>query len=161
MAIKLGLNVSDVKNTFIWGNHSSTQYPDLHHASAAGKKVLESVDDAWFKSEFIPKVQKRGAAVIAARGLSSAASAAKATADHVRDWAQGTTEAVSMAVISDGNKYGVPEGLMFSFPVTCSNGNWTIVDGYEINDFSRQMLDATAKELDEEKTIAEEIIHAK
>jgi len=157
VAVKLGVNVGDVHNSFIWGNHSSTQYPDLHHAEAKGKKVLDQVDEEWYKGTFIPQVQKRGAAVIAARGLSSAASAAKAAADHLKDWVQGTNEAVSMAVVSDGNSYGVPEGLIFSFPVTCANGTWKVVDGFAISDYSREKLNATAHELQEEKTIADEI----
>jgi malate dehydrogenase len=160
VAIKLRVNVNDVHNTFIWGNHSSTQYPDLHHAEANGKKVLEQVDEEWYKNTFIPHVQKRGAAVIAARGLSSAASAAKAAADHLKDWVQGTQQAISMAVVSDGNPYGVPEGLIFSFPVTCQNGKWKIVEGLAISDYSREKLNATAKELLEEKTMADEITAA-
>lgn len=159
VAIKVGVNVNDVEGTFIWGNHSSTQFPDIHHAKAAGKSVIEAVDQEWYKNDFMPMIQKRGAAIIAARKLSSAASAAKATADHLRDWANGTDKPVSMAVISDGNKYGVPEGLMYSFPVNCSNGSWSIVEGLPINDFSRQMMDATAKELSEEKQDAEEILN--
>eukprot|EP00301_Raphidiophrys_heterophryoidea_P021847 c6153_g1_i1.p1 GENE.c6153_g1_i1~~c6153_g1_i1.p1 ORF type:complete len:339 (+),score=92.09 c6153_g1_i1:36-1019(+) len=157
VAIKLSVNVGDVHSSFIWGNHSSTQYPDLHHAEAHGKKVLEQVDEAWYKQTFIPHVQKRGAAVIAARGLSSAASAAKAAADHLKDWVLGTKEPVSMAVISDGNTYGVPEGLIYSFPVTCENGKWSIVNGLSISDYSREKLTATANELLEEKAMADEI----
>jgi malate dehydrogenase len=160
VAIKLGLNVGDVHSTFIWGNHSSTQYPDLHQAEANGKKVIDQVEDSWYKDTFIPLVQKRGAAVIAARGLSSAASAAKATADHVRDWVLGTSEPISMAVLSDGNTYGVPEGLIYSFPVTCEGGKWKFVPGYSINEYSRQKMDATAKELQEEKAMADEITSA-
>jgi malate/lactate dehydrogenase len=123
-----------------------------------GKSALEQVDSTWYSDEFIPKVQKRGAAVIAARGLSSAASAAKATADHVHDWVQGSDGVVSMAVISDGNSYGVPAGLIYSFPVVCSNGSWKVVDGLAVNDFSRGKMDATAKELQEESAEAQEIL---
>jgi len=159
VAAKLNVNVQDVEGTFIWGNHSSTQYPDLHHAKANGQPVLPQVGEEWFKTEFIPKIQKRGAAVIAARGLSSAASAAKATADHVRDWFQGTNgRVISMGVNSDGNNYGVPEGLIYSFPVVCEGGKWKIVDGFEVNEFSREKLKATASELEEEKKISEEIL---
>jgi malate dehydrogenase len=158
IALKLGVNVKDVSGVCIWGNHSSTQYPDLHHALVSGKAALEQVDSTWYTDEFIPKVQKRGAAVIAARGLSSAASAAKATADHVHDWVLGSDGVVSMAVISDGNSYGVPSGLIYSFPVICSNGSWKVVDGLAVNDFSRGKMDATAKELQEESAEAQEIL---
>lgn len=160
VAIQLGAPLADVHSTFIWGNHSSTQYPDLHHATVNGAPVLSKVEDSWFKDTFIPKVQKRGAAVIAARGMSSAASAAKATADHLKDWVQGTSEPVSMAVFSTGNSYNVPEGLIYSFPVTCEGGKWKIVDGLEINEYSRQKMDATAKELQDEKAMADEITSA-
>ena len=118
------------------------------------------MDEAWYKETLIPIVQKRGAAVIAARGLSSAASAAKAAADHIKDWTQGTSEPVSMAVLSDGNPYGIPDGLMYSFPCTCADGKWTIVPGLDVGDFSRQKMDATAAELQEEKDIAAEILAA-
>jgi len=160
LAIKTGANVGDVRNTFIWGNHSSTQYPDISQATVKGKKASELVDDAWYKETFIPHVQKRGAAVIAARGMSSAASAAKAAADHLRDWVLGTAEPVSMAVMSDGNSYGIPDGLMFSFPVVSKDGKWEIVPGFHINDFSREMLANTAAELLEEKALAKEILQS-
>jgi len=160
VAIKAGCGISDVTGTFIWGNHSSTQYPDIFNATAAGKPALDSMDEAWYKETLIPMVQKRGAAVIAARGLSSAASAAKAAADHIKDWAMGTNEAVSMAVLSDGNPYGIPDGLMYSFPCTCADGKWTIVPGLVVSDFSREKMDATAAELQEEKDIAAEILAA-
>jgi len=161
IAAKMNVNVSSVEGSIIWGNHSSTQYPDLHHAKVNGQHVLPVVGQEWFEKEFIPKIQKRGAAVIAARGLSSAASAAKATADHVRDWHQGTNgRVVSMGVMSDGNTYGVPEGLIYSFPVVCEGGKWKIVNGHEINEFSRAKMTATATELEDEKKIAEEILNA-
>jgi len=161
VALKLGCNVNDVENAFIWGNHSSTQYPDLHNATVSGAPVLNQVAEAWYKDELIPTVQKRGAAVIKARGLSSAASAAKASADHMKDWVMGTGgKKISMAVVSDGNTYGVPEGLMYSFPVTCNNGSWSIVEGFNINAYSRDKMDASAAELQEEKAIADEILNA-
>jgi len=160
VASKLNANVHDVEGVFIWGNHSSTQYPDLHHTKVNGNPALAEVGEEWFRTEFIPKIQKRGGAVIAARGLSSAASAAKATADHVRDWHHGTNgKAVSMGVISDGNSYGISDGLIYSFPVVCEKGKWIIVDGLPINEFSREKMTATATELEDEKRVAEEILN--
>ncbi|KAK1260835.1 Malate dehydrogenase, cytoplasmic [Acorus gramineus] len=157
---RLGVQVSDVKNVIIWGNHSSTQYPDVSHATVksggAEKAVKELVsDDEWLKEEFIKTVQQRGAAIIKARKLSSALSAASSACDHIRDWVLGTPEGtwVSMGVYSDGS-YNVPAGLIYSFPVTCRNGEWTIVQGLEIDEFSRKKLDATAEELTEEKALA-------
>jgi malate dehydrogenase len=152
VASKTGRAVTDVKRVTIWGNHSATQYPDLFNASIDGKSVAAMINDqAWIEKDFIPTVQERGKAIIEARGLSSAASAANAAIDHIRDWHLGTAEGdwASMAVPSDGS-YGVPEGLMFGFPCTCSDGNWSIVQGLEINEFSRAKLDATAAELQEE-----------
>ena len=136
----------------IWGNHSSTQYPDIHHASVKGKPAIAQVDMDWYEKTFIPDVQQRGAAIIKARGASSAASAAAAAIDHMRSWALGTAPGdwVSMAVRSDGS-YDVPEGLIYSFPVTTRDGNWEIVQGLEVNDFSRGKMDATAAELEEER----------
>ena len=137
----------------IWGNHSATQYPDLFHAEVGGRNAYELVDDhAWVENDFIPTVQKRGAAIIEARGASSAASAASATIDHARDWVLGSAEGdwLSMAVRSDGS-YGVPEGLISSFPVTTHGGEWSIVQGLEIDDFSRGRIDASAAELAEER----------
>ena len=137
----------------IWGNHSATQYPDLFHAEVAGKNAAETVNDqAWLENDFIPTVAKRGAAIIEARGSSSAASAASATIDAARDWLHGSAanDWVSMAVVSDGS-YGVPEGLISSFPVTTSNGDWSIVQGLEIDDFSRGRIDASTAELAEER----------
>ena len=137
----------------IWGNHSATQYPDIFHAEIAGRNAAEVVDDqAWIENDFIPTVAKRGAAIIEARGASSAASAASATIDAARDWLRGSAENdwVSMAVASDGS-YGVPEGLISSFPVTTKNGDWEIVQGLEIDEFSRARIDASVAELAEER----------
>jgi len=137
----------------IWGNHSATQYPDLFHAEVSGRNAAEVVGDQdWLENTFIPNVQKRGAAIIEARGASSAASAASATIDHTRDWLSGSPEGswLSMAVCSDGS-YGVPEGLISSFPVTTSKGGWEIVQGLEIDDFSRARIDASVAELAEER----------
>ena len=144
--------VSEVRKVAIWGNHSATQYPDLNHASVGGKSAMSLVDQAWLEDDFIPTVQKRGAAIIEARGASSAASAAFAALAHMRDWAHGSADSdwVSMAVPSDGS-YGIPEGLIYSFPVTCSNGDYQIVQGLDISDFSRERMDATRAELEEER----------
>ena len=153
LAHKTGVSVNEVRRMTIWGNHSATQYPDLFHAEVSGRNAVEAVgDQAWLENTFIPTVQKRGAAVIEARGASSAASAASATIDHTRDWLGGSPEGswLSMAVCSDGS-YGVPEGLISSFPVTTSNGSWEIVQGLEIDDFSRGRIDASAAELAEER----------
>lgn len=157
---KLNVQVSDVKNVIIWGNHSSTQYPDVNHATVktpSGEKPVRELvgDDAWLIGEFITTVQQRGAAIIKARKLSSALSAASSACDHIRDWVLGTPEGtwVSMGVYSDGS-YNVPAGLIYSFPVTCRNGEWTIVQGLSIDGFSRKKLDATAEELSEEKALA-------
>jgi malate dehydrogenase len=143
----------------IWGNHSATQYPDLFHAEVNGKNAAETVNDQdWLENDFIPTVAKRGAAIIEARGSSSAASAASATIDAARDWLKGSAEGdwVSMAVASDGS-YGIPEGLIYSYPVTTSNGDWSIVQGLEIDDFSRGKMDATAAELVEERDAVKEL----
>ncbi|KAE9619151.1 hypothetical protein Lal_00047894 [Lupinus albus] len=157
---KLNTQVSNVKNVIIWGNHSSTQYPDVNHATVttpAGEKPVRELvcDDAWLNSEFISTVQQRGAAIIKARKLSSALSAASAACDHIRDWVLGTPEGtwVSMGVYSDGS-YNVPAGLIYSFPVTTQNGEWKIVQGLAIDEFSRKKLDLTAEELSEEKALA-------
>lgn len=137
LAQKTGNHVSDVKGLAIWGNHSATQYPDISHASVDGSAADSLVDQAWVEETFIPTVQQRGAAIIKARGLSSAASAANAAIEHMRDWALGSDgEVVSMAVYSDGS-YGIAEGLIYSFPCTCADGDWAIVQGLAINDFSR------------------------
>jgi malate dehydrogenase len=145
--------VTDIRHMTIWGNHSATQYPDLFRAEVGGTVAAELVDDqAWLEGEFIPTVQKRGAAIIEARGSSSAASAASAAIDHVHDWVHGTPDGdwVSMAVPSDGS-YGVPEGLISSFPVTCADGSYSIVDGLELDEFSRARIDASVAELVEER----------
>ena len=152
VATKTGRPVTDVKKVTIWGNHSATQYPDLFNAEIDGKSVAAIIDDqSWIEDDFIPTVQQRGKAIIDARGLSSAASAANAAIDHIHDWALGTPEGdwVSMAVPSDGS-YGVREGIVYGFPCTCKEGSWSIVQGLEINDFSRAKMDATAGELQEE-----------
>ncbi|KOX17254.1 malate dehydrogenase [Saccharothrix sp. NRRL B-16348] len=153
LAKKLGVSVTDIKKLTIWGNHSATQYPDLFHAEVNGQVAAEAVNDqAWLENEFIPTVAKRGAAIIEARGASSAASAANAAIDHVHDWVNGTAEGdwVSMAIPSDGS-YGVPEGLISSFPVTVTDGKYSIVQGLEIDDFSRARIDASVAELVEER----------
>jgi malate dehydrogenase len=152
LAQKVGSHNSNVTHMTIWGNHSSTQYPDLHNTKVDGKAALESVSQDWYEADFIPTVQQRGAAIIAARGASSAASAANAAIDHMRTWALGSAEGdwVSMGVYSDGS-YGITEGLIYSFPVTCQNGDWSIVQGLEINDFSREKMTATQTELTEER----------
>ncbi|WP_109473141.1 malate dehydrogenase [Ornithinimicrobium cavernae] len=153
VAARAGVPVADIRNMTIWGNHSATQYPDLFHAEIGGRPAAEVINDQpWLEDTFIPTVAKRGAAIIEARGSSSAASAASATIDHTRDWLQGSQEGnwLSMAVRSDGS-YGVPEGLISSFPVTTSGGNWEIVQGLEIDEFSRARIDASVAELDEER----------
>jgi malate dehydrogenase len=152
VASTTGRAVTDVKKITIWGNHSATQYPDLFNAEIDGKSIAGLINDqAWIENDFIPTVQQRGKAIIDARGLSSAASAANAAIDHIRDWHLGTPEGdwASMAVPSDGS-YAVPEGIIYGFPCTCSGGKWSIVQGLEVNDFSRAKLDATAAELQEE-----------
>ncbi len=151
--------VGDIKRMTIWGNHSATQYPDIFHAEVKGENAAEVVNDQqWLESDFIPTVQKRGAAIIEARGASSAASAANAAVDHVHDWVLGTPSGdwVSMAIPSDGS-YGVEEGVISSFPVTCSDGSWEIVQGLEINDFSRSRIDATVTELKEERDAVKQL----
>jgi malate dehydrogenase len=153
LAAKTGTSVNDIKKLTIWGNHSATQYPDIFHAEVAGKNAAEVVDDqAWIENDFIPTVAKRGAAIIEARGSSSAASAASATIDAARDWLHGSPEGdwVSMAVVSDGS-YDVPEGLIYSYPVTTKGGDWQVVQGLEVDAFSRSRMDATAAELVEER----------
>lgn len=159
LAAKLSVPVTEIKKMTIWGNHSATQYPDLFNAEVGGRNAAEAVNDqAWIASDFIPTVAKRGAAIITARGSSSAASAANATVDHMRDWVLGTPEGdwVSMSVPSDGS-YGIPEGLIFSFPCTVTDGKYEIVSGLEINDFSRSKIDATTAELVDEKQAVTEL----
>jgi malate dehydrogenase len=153
LAAKAGVSVNDLAKMTIWGNHSATQYPDIFHAEVNGKNAAETVNDQeWVESDFIPTVQKRGAAIIEARGASSAASAASATVDAARDWLHGTPDGdwTSMAIRSDGS-YGVPEGLVSSFPVTTKGGDWQVVTGLEIDDFSRARIDASAAELADER----------
>ncbi len=150
LAAKADKHVSEVDGLCIWGNHSATQYPDIHRASVAGEGAMSMIDMDWYTADFIPTVQQRGAAIIEARGASSAASAANAAIDHMRDWALGTDSVVSMGVYSDGS-YGVAEGLIYSFPVTCQGGDWSIVQGVEVNGFSQEKMDATETELAEER----------
>jgi malate dehydrogenase len=150
---KLGKPVTSLRKMTVWGNHSATQYPDLFQAEVDGKKVWPMINDqAWLETNFIPTVQKRGAAIIAARGLSSAASAASAAIDHMRDWAMGTPDGdwISMGIASDGG-YGIAEGVVYGQPVTCKNGEYQIVKGIEITDFGRTRMNATLKELHEER----------
>jgi len=159
LAKKLSMAVTDITNMTIWGNHSTTQYPDLFHAKVKGQVAAEAVgDQAWIENEFIPTVAKRGAAIIEARGASSAASAANAAIDHVYDWFNGTSDGdwVSMAIPSDGS-YGVEEGLISGFPVTTSNGEHSIVEGLEIDEFSRTRIDASVAELAEERDAVKEL----
>ena len=153
VAQKVGQPVSEIRNMTIWGNHSATQYPDLFRATAAGKPAWAQINDqAWLENTFIPTIQKRGAAIIEARGLSSAASAANAAIEHVRDWVTGTpaNDWVSMGIPSDGS-YGIPEGVMFGYPVTCKGGQYEIVKGIDVSEFSRARISATLKELHEER----------
>jgi len=158
LAAKLGVPVTDVTNMGVWGNHSPTMYPDLFHAKVAGQLAAGAVDDQeWIEQEFLPGVGKRGAAVLEARGASSAASAASAAIDHVHDWFAGTGgEWVSMGVPSDGS-YGIPEGLICGFPCVCQDGNYTIVEGLDLDDFSRSRIDASVQELMAERdTVSEQ-----
>ncbi|HAB55403.1 MAG TPA: malate dehydrogenase [Cellvibrionales bacterium] len=159
LAQKTGNAVTAVTHMTIWGNHSATQYPDLFHAKVNGEAATTLIDQAWYKETFIPEVQQRGAAIIAARGASSAASAANAAIDHMRTWALGSAanDWVSMGIYSDGS-YGIAEGLIYSFPVTCSNGDWTIVQGLEIDAFSQEKMDATEKELTEERDAVQHLL---
>lgn len=152
IAIKTAKHINDVKKVIVWGNHSSTQYPDIFHAEVAGIKASTLVEQTWIENSLIPTVQKRGAAIIEARGLSSAASAASAAIDHIRNWVFGTAhgEWVSMGILSDGS-YGIPEGIMYGFPVTCKDGDYKIVQGLEISDFSHKNMMATYNELVEER----------
>ena len=159
LAARTGTRVSDVTRMSIWGNHSATQYPDITHAKVKGAPAAEAVSDqAWVEGDFIPTVQKRGAAIIEARGASSAASAANAAIEHVHDWVKGTPSGdwVSMAVASDGS-YGIPEGIFAGHPCTCANGEWSIVQGLDIDDFSRARIDASVKELQEEAQAVREL----
>ena len=157
LAAKAGAPVSEIEGLAVWGNHSPTMYPDLHHTTVAGEPALDLVDMDWLDNVFIPTVQKRGAAIIEARGASSAASAANAAIDHVRDWMSGTRGVVSMGVLSDGS-YGIAEGLFFSYPVSCADGDWQIVPGLSVNDFSRAKLDITEAELKEERELVASLL---
>lgn len=159
LAEQTGVHSTDVKNVIIWGNHSSTQYPDLHHATVDDIGALSKVSDEWYKASFIPSVQQRGAAIIAARGSSSAASAASAAIDHMHNWALGTPEGelVSMAIPSDGS-YGIEPGIIFGYPVTCKDGNFRIVQALGINDFSQELLDKTDAELRAERAAVEDLL---
>ncbi|MDG1693344.1 MAG: malate dehydrogenase [Porticoccaceae bacterium] len=152
IAEKAGKTINDVKNMTIWGNHSATQYPDLHHTKVNGQSAIDMVDQDWYENQFIPTVQQRGAAIIKARGASSAASAANAAIAHMRTWVKGSESGdwVSMGVYSDGS-YGITEGLIYSFPCICEAGDWKIVQGLDINSFSRDKMSATEQELTEEK----------
>ena len=159
LAQRTGTTVNDITNMTIWGNHSVTQFPDLYHAKVNGKNAYDMVNDqAWYADTYIPTVAKRGAAIIEARGASSAASAANAAVDHIRSWSLGTAEGdwVSMAVVSDGS-YGVPEGLISSFPCVCKNGEYSIVQGLDINEFSRGKIDASTGELAEERDAVKDL----
>ena len=159
LATKTGKHVNDISRMTIWGNHSATQYPDISNSTVAGKNAPDMVDKEWLAGEFIPVVQKRGAAIIEARGASSAASAASAAIDHMHDWALGTPDGdwVSMAIPADGS-YGIEPGIIYSYPVTCSNGEYSIVQDLEISDFSRGLMDATETELREERAAVEELL---
>jgi malate dehydrogenase len=159
LAARTGNPVSEVHKVCIWGNHSTTQYPDLHHADVGGKPALQLVDQNWYENEYIPRVAKRGAEIIAARGASSAASAANAAIEHMRDWALGGPQDdwLSMGIHSDG-AYDVPAGLVYSYPVTCTAGEYKIVPGLKINAFSRARMDATRKELEEERDMIKNML---
>ena len=159
IANKTGSTINDVTHMTIWGNHSATQYPDLHEAKVSGRSAIELVDQDWYETDFIPTVQQRGAAIISARGASSAASAANAAIAHMRTWALGSSEGdwVSMGVYSDGS-YGIAEGLIYSFPCVCKDGDWEIVQGLEINEFSRGKMEATENELAEERDAVQHLL---
>jgi len=159
LAAKIGTHSSNITNMLVWGNHSSTQYPDIRFAKANGKSVTDLVDPDWYRDTFIPDVQQRGAAIIKARGASSAASAASSAIDHVRSWAQGTPEGdwVSMSVPADGS-YGIEPGIIYSYPCVCENGDYRIVQGLEIDGFSRERMNATEAELREERAAVEDLL---
>jgi len=159
LAQKTGTTINDIKKLTIWGNHSSTQYPDIHQTVVGGKSAMSLIDQTWYENDFIPTVQQRGAAIIDARGASSAASAANAAIFHVRDWALGSPadDWVSMGIYSDGS-YGITEGLIYSFPCVCKGGKWEIVQGLEINDFSRKKMETTEQELKEERDAVSDLL---
>ena len=159
LASKTGVSLDDITHMTIWGNHSSTQYPDLFHAKVKGAIAIEQLEQSWYEDTFIPTVQQRGAAIIKARGASSAASAANAAIDHMRNWQLGTAPGdwVSMGVYSDGS-YGIQKGLIYSFPCTCANGDWSIVQGLDINEFSQEKMTATETELAEERDAVQHLL---
>ena len=157
LASKTGAAVTDIQKMVVWGNHSLSQFPDIGHCTVNGKDAKSLVDDTWYKNEFMPKVQKRGAEIINARGASSAASAASAAIDHMRDWVAGTNDWVSMGMISKGD-YDIAEGLMYSFPVVCKNGSYEVVKGLSQDDFSVEMMKATEKELLEERGAVKDLL---
>ena len=162
LAEKTGTQTAAIRRMIVWGNHSATQYPDISHCTVTGKPARALVDQQWYREQFIPTIQQRGAAIIKARGASSAASAASAAIDHMRDWSLGTTAAdwVSMAIPADGS-YGIPEGVMYSYPVTCKGGRYAIVQGLAVDEFSRGRMDATHKELLEEREGVQELLSAR
>ena len=152
LADKTSSHTTKIEKMVVWGNHSATQYPDISYATVEGRSIKDSVDNAWYVDEFIPLVQQRGAAIIKARGASSAASAASSAIDHMRDWALGTNGGwVSMGVYSAGNSYGIDQDIIYSFPITCENGEWKEVSGLEISDFSKKRMKSTEDELLSEK----------
>ncbi|MCL7929738.1 malate dehydrogenase [Halomonas llamarensis] len=157
LAQKTGKHVTDVESLIIWGNHSATQYPDLAQCKVDGKAAFDLVERDWYENDFIPTVQQRGAAIIKARGASSAASAASSAIDHMRDWALGCDGIVSMAIPSDGS-YGIEEGIIYSYPVRCQGGQYEIVQGFELDDFSKEKMQATEKELREERAAVEHLL---
>lgn len=157
LAQKTGKHVTDIENMIIWGNHSATQYPDIAQCKVDGKAATDLVERDWYENDFIPTVQQRGAAIIKARGASSAASAASSAIDHVRDWALGTDGIVSMAIPSDGS-YGIAEGIIYSYPVRCQGGKYEIVQGFELDEFSQEKMKATEKELREERAAVEHLL---
>ncbi|MCA1773771.1 MAG: malate dehydrogenase [Halomonas sp.] len=157
LAQKTGKHVTDVEDLIIWGNHSATQYPDLAQCKVDGKAAFDLVERDWYENDFIPTVQQRGAAIIKARGASSAASAASSAIDHMHDWALGSKGIVSMAIPSDGS-YGIEEGIIYSYPVRCKGGNYEIVQGFEIDEFSQEKMKATEKELREERAAVEHLL---
>ncbi len=159
LAAKAGKTINDVNKVIIWGNHSATQYPDIHNTTVDGADAMGLIDQAWYENDFIPTVQQRGAAIIEARGASSAASAANAAIFHMRDWALGTPEGdyVTMGVYSDGS-YGIEAGLIYGYPCTCKDGDWTIVQGIDVNDFSREKMTATETELREERDAVADLL---
>lgn len=157
LAQKTGKHVTDIDSMIIWGNHSATQYPDIAQCKVDGKAASELVERDWYENDFIPTVQQRGAAIIKARGASSAASAASSAIDHMRDWALGTDGIVSMAIPSDGS-YGIAEGIIYSYPVRCQGGKYEIVQGFELDEFSQEKMKATEKELREERAAVEHLL---